>query len=98
MVWIDPRSVDLVLLPELSVCLFDATQPHEYDPESPMDEILDLVSMCAEDEEAEEKIREISGRYKEKIMDGTGYMHAFAQVRKDYGEVMDKAIMRNKFE
>lgn len=95
---LDPKSVDLILLPELSVCLFDATYPHEYDPDGPADEILDLVSMCVEDEVAEEKIREISGRYKEKIMDATGYMHAFAQVQGRLREVMDKAILRNKFD
>ncbi|MDN4606071.1 hypothetical protein [Sporosarcina highlanderae] len=95
---LDPKSVDLVLLPELSVCLFDATQPHEYDPDGPTDEILDLVSMCEENAEADEKIREISARYKEKIMDGTGYMHAFAQVEGRLRQIMDKAIVRKKFD
>lgn len=95
---LDPKSVDILLLPELSVCLFDATQPHEYDPESPLDEILDLVSMCTEDAEAEEKIREISGRYKEKIMDATGYMHAYAHSENRLREVVDQAIIRKSFE
>ncbi|WP_239430539.1 nucleotide kinase [Sporosarcina sp. ACRSL] len=95
---LDPTSVDLLLLPELSVCLFDATQPHEYDPESPLDEILDLVSLCMEDAEAEEKIGEISSMYKEKIMDATGYMHAYAQSENWLREVMDQAIVRKTFE
>ncbi|GEN84303.1 hypothetical protein SLU01_26150 [Sporosarcina luteola] len=95
---LEPNSVDLVLLPELSVCLFDATAPHEYDPESPADEILDLFPLCEEDAEADEKIEEISGRYKEKIMDGTGYMHAFAQSEERLRELLDKTIARKKFE
>lgn len=95
---LDPTSVDILLLPELSVCLFDATQPHEYDPESPLDEILDLVSLCTEDAEAEEKILEISGRYKEKIMDATGYMHAYALSENRLREIVDQAIIRKSFE
>ena len=95
---LDPTSVDILLLPALSVCLFDATQPHEYDPESPLDEILDLVSMCTEDAEAEKKIVEISDRYKEKIMDATGYMHAHAQCENQLREVVDQAISRKSFE
>lgn len=95
---LDPTSVDLVLFPELSVCLFDATLPHEYDPESSQDEILNLVSMVTEDKEAEETIQEIDGRYKEKILDGTGYMHAFAHSEKQLREVMDKAIVRKQFD
>ena len=95
---LDPNSVDLLLLPELSVCLFDATQPHEYDPESPIDEVLDLVSMCAADPEADEKIVEISDRYKEKIMDATGYMHAYSHSENRLREVIDHAIVRKVFE
>ena len=53
---LDPAGVDLVLFPELSVCLLDATEPHVYDVERPGDELLDLVHMCEEDAEAEEEI------------------------------------------
>lgn len=95
---LDPNSVDLLLFPELSVCLFDATLPHEYDPERPGDEILDLVSLVAENAEAEEAVQEIDGRYKEKIMDGIGYMHAFAQSESKLRDIMDKAIDRKRFE
>ncbi|WP_432363555.1 hypothetical protein [Sporosarcina sp. UB5] len=95
---LDPTSVDILVLPELSISFFDATQPHEYDPESSVDEVLDLVSMCMEDEEAEEKIREISGRYKEKIMDATGYMHAYALSENRLREIVDQALIRKSFE
>ncbi|WOV87924.1 hypothetical protein QWT69_02045 [Sporosarcina oncorhynchi] len=95
---LDPTSVDLVLFPELSVCIFDATLPHAYDPEGPRDEVLDLISMCMTDEEADNKLEQIDSRYKEKIMDGTGYMLAFAQAENRLREVMDKAIVRITFD
>ncbi|MFS0575948.1 hypothetical protein AB1K83_09945 [Sporosarcina sp. 179-K 3D1 HS] len=94
---LDPSGVDLVQFPELSVCLFDATQPHAYDPERPEDELLDLVHMCAEDAEAEERISTIREAYREKIMDATGYMQAFAQARNNMIQQMDSAIREEVF-
>jgi len=89
---LDPEGVDLVQFPELSVCLFDATQPHAYDPEHEGDEIVDLVKMCEENEEAEEEIGLIDAAYREKILDATGYMQTFAQAEKVVKITMDSAI------
>jgi hypothetical protein len=89
---LDPAGIDLVLFPELSICFLDATQPHEYDPELKGDEIVDLVSMCEEDEEIEEQIIPISNIYREKILDATGYMQAYAQAEKSVKITMDSAI------
>ncbi|MFD1204959.1 MULTISPECIES: hypothetical protein [Sporosarcina] len=95
---LDPNSVDLILFPELSVCLFDATKPHEYDPDGSADELLDLVPLCEEDKDADQKIEEISARYREKILDASGYMHAFAQAESRIRTLMDQAIVREKLD
>lgn len=89
---LDPTGVDLVLFPELSICLFDATAPHEYDIERDGDEIIDLLPMCADDAEAEKLIAIIKKRYKEKILDATGYMQSYAQAEKQVKLYMDHAI------
>lgn len=89
---LDPEGVDLVQIPELSVCIFDATKPHEYDPERDGDEILDLLSMCEESEEAEEAVEFISKKYREKILDANGYMQAYARAEKQARAAMDTAI------
>lgn len=95
---LDPTGVDLVMFPELSVCLFDATKPHEYDAERAGDEIVDLVPMCAESEEAEQLIETIAEVYKEKILDATGYMQAYAKVEKQVKLTMDMAIKEEVFQ
>ncbi|KXH83904.1 hypothetical protein [Sporosarcina sp. HYO08] len=95
---LDPAGVDLVQIPELSICIFDATKPHAYDPERPGDEILDLVHMCEENEEAEEKIIGIQEIYSEAILDATGYMQAYAQSENSMKATMDTAIMQPAFE
>ena len=95
---LDPAGVDLVLFPELSVCILDATMPHAYEPERPGDEILDLVHMCEEDEIAEGEVRAIREIYSEKILDATGYMQAFAQADNTMKIAMDSAIKESIFE
>lgn len=95
---LDPTGVDIVQIPELSICLIDATEPHEINPEREGDEILDLIHMCKEDEEAEERIDAISAAYKEKILDATGYMQSFSQAEKSVKASMDSAINGEVFE
>lgn len=95
---LDSGSIDLVIFPELSVCFLDATQPHAYDPERPGDEILDLVQMCAEDPDAEKKIEVIHAIYKEKMLDATGYLQAYAQADNRMVLAMDSAIKHDVFE
>lgn len=95
---LDPSGVDLVQFPELSVCILDATKPHAYDPERPGDELLDLVHMCTEDEEAEVKIALIRESYSEKILDATGYMQSYAQAANSLKITMDTAIKQSVFE
>lgn len=95
---LDANSIDLIQLPELSVCLLDATAPHVYGVERPGDELLDVAQMCEEDEEAEKQISLISEVYAEKILDATGYMQAYAQAENRMKLTMDSAIKQVIFE
>ncbi len=95
---LDPTGVDLVLFPELSVCLFDATAPHEYEVERDGDEVVDLLPMCAESKEAEALISAIEKRYRKKILDATGYMQAYAQAEKQIKLYMDNSIRNAAFQ
>ena len=38
----DPDSLDMLIMPEINVCIFDSTAPHEYYPSRPNDVILDM--------------------------------------------------------
>lgn len=39
----DPGSIDMVLVPELQICLFDSTDPHAFEPkDSSKEKIIDL--------------------------------------------------------
>ncbi|WP_432353965.1 hypothetical protein [Sporosarcina sp. A2] len=94
---LDAGSIDLVQFPELSVCLFDATEPHVYDAEREGDEILDLVPMCAPNEKAEQEIDGIRIRYKEAIANAAGYMQSYAKLTSQIDIGMDSALDQKAF-
>lgn len=70
----DPDSLDMVLLPELSICIFDSTAPHEYDPDLSKDHLVDMYTELITpqtDEKYHNELTDISKRYKTNISLGT---------------------------
>ena len=66
----DPKSLDMVLIPELSLCFFDSTAPHEYFPTREGDEIIDTYAAMitpGTDEINEPQLTKIATRYKEAV-------------------------------
>lgn len=73
----DPNSVDMVLVPELSFCMFDSTDPHEYFPERPEDELIDLYELTVTpgtDEKYADEIQDVHDRYKACMKQGVVYI------------------------
>jgi hypothetical protein len=67
---LDPNSLDMVVLPEKSVAIFDSTAPHEYFPSRESDEVIDMYALAISpgtDEAYAAQIAEIQGRYKQAI-------------------------------
>lgn len=66
----DPDSLDLVVVRGLSLCLFDSTAPHEYQPSRDSDEILDFYEAAVEsgtDEQFSAELSELSRQYQEQM-------------------------------
>lgn len=42
----DPNSLDMILFPELKICIFDSTAPHEHFPSREGDIIVDVYAEC----------------------------------------------------
>ncbi len=66
----DAESLDMVILPELSLCAFDATPPHELFPCRDSDIILDLYELAVRpgtDEENHELLSLFHREYQEKL-------------------------------
>ncbi|MRX71178.1 hypothetical protein GJU40_03200 [Bacillus lacus] len=73
----DPDSLDMVILREAGIAIFDSTAPHEYFPEREGDEILDMYALAilpGTDEKFAVQLKEISSRYAERMKQGTFYL------------------------
>ncbi len=73
----DPNSLDMLIFPELSLCIFDSTAPHEYYPVDEHDFIIDMYEECIKagtDEENAEKLEDIKRRYKTRVEEGISYL------------------------
>lgn len=69
----DPESLDMVLIPQLKLCFFDSTAPHEYFPTLETDEIIDTYAALIKpgtDEVNANALKEISNLYQETIEKG----------------------------
>lgn len=66
----DPKSIDMVVVREKNICIFDSTPPHEHFPMREGDYILDFyapAAKCDVDTVYKEELGHISHEYKEKI-------------------------------
>lgn len=80
----DPSSLDMVILRELDLCLFDSTKPHEYFPEREQDEILDFYEIgvkAGTDEQFAEQIADCASRYREQMAQAKLEIAAANQIR-----------------
>lgn len=69
----DKDSLDMVLAPQLSFCVFDSTAPHELFPERPGDAVLDFYAesdLNGTDEKYSEQLALVSKRYRFKVSEG----------------------------
>lgn len=100
LVWcgLDSNSVDMVILPELKLCIFDSTEPHQYFPERPGDEIFDIASLCHPTEVEEANIKEIVANYRSTMNDAVVYANLFAETERTVRQLIDEAIIAEKFE
>lgn len=73
----DANSLDMVMIPELNVCIFDSTAPHLYEPTRTSDEIVDMYARCVKpgtDDKHRLELLGISARYKMAVERGTHYL------------------------
>ncbi len=66
----DTSSLDMLVLPELSTCIFDSTAPHEFFPTREHDHVIDMYSVLLEenfDEKNQSLLNDIKARYNESV-------------------------------
>ncbi|KOP71727.1 PRK06851 family protein [Cytobacillus solani] len=96
----DPHSLDMLIIRELGIAIFDSTSPHEYFPSLAGDEIIDTYEEFVTpgtDEIFAEQINEISKQYKARMKEAISYL-AQAKEHRDkleaiYIEAMDFSVV-----
>jgi hypothetical protein len=81
----DPNSLDMVIIPEKGIAIFDSTAPHEYFPNRVNDEIIDMYERCitpGTDEKYAKEIERTTRSYKDKMKEAISYL-AEAKVLRD---------------
>lgn len=73
----DKNSLDMVVVPELSFCVFDSTAPHEMFPESERDAVLDFYEesgLSGVDERYAKELEMVAWKYKYRISEGLAHL------------------------
>lgn len=91
----DPHSLDMVIVRELGLAIFDSTAPHEYFPSREGDEIVDIYKTAilpATDDIYAEEIKEISERYRSKMTAATNYLSQAKELHDKLEEIYIAAM------
>ncbi len=89
----DPNSLDMIVVRELDVCLFDSTAPHEYFPTLPADEVVDLYALCVTpgtDETYSDELSNLEKKYKEMVQLGMESVHNAKQTVDAFDHALPK--------
>ena len=73
----DPNSLDMVIIREKGIAIFDSTAPHEYFPDRESDDIIDVYERCitsGTDEKFAKEIQVATKPYKDKMKEAISYL------------------------
>jgi hypothetical protein len=73
----DPQSMDMVIIPSLSVAVVDGTAPHVVDPYRLNDVVVDMFSLCMDtrvEEVQSEALNDLNTSYKNKMTLATNFL------------------------
>lgn len=98
---LDPHSLDMVILPEKGVAIFDSTAPHEYYPSKETDEVVDLYTRAiapGTDEAYAAEIRESKRRYKQQVQAATAHLAEAKELRMRVNQAYREASDHSRLE
>lgn len=91
----DPNSLDMVIVRELGIAIFDSTAPHEYFPSRDGDEIVDMygsVIASGTDEIFEEEISNHKAAYKNMMDQAMGFLKESSEYNQDLEQIYTDAM------
>lgn len=100
----DKNSLDMVIVPSLSLAVFDSTPPHEHFPDRPEDTVLDFYAearLLGTDERFEARLENVKKRYALKMAEGRAALllaERYAEEQEHYltAETVNTALAAEK--
>lgn len=97
---LDPNSLDMIIIPKLSIAIIDGTAPHIVDPYRKNDQVIDMFALCMDKNveiDRQVELTQLNTDYKLKMAHGINYLSEAKRLHdklKEYShEAMDfKAI------
>ena len=71
---LDPHSLDMIIIPSLSVAILDGTAPHVIDPTRKSDEVIDMFELCMDqsvEAKYDKEFDQLHIQYKQQMSEGT---------------------------
>lgn len=97
---LDPNSLDMIIIRELNLALFDSTAPHEYFPQDEQDHVIDMYELCITpntDEKYEQDIEQIRARYKKEMKLGLQALQEAKQAFEQRAKFTDESMIKAQF-
>jgi len=88
----DPKSLDMVVIRDIGVCIFDSTSPHEKNPIKDTDIIFDVYDIAINentDEINSEKLMHITSMYNSEIKKAKECMYTQSLLREKFNKLID---------
>lgn len=98
---LDPKSLDMVVIPELNFCIFDATPPHEYEPSFVSDTVIDTYAEFIApdtDERLAGVIQSIEIKYNNQIRQARAAMKVGHESRAAMSKLYCEALMLAQYD
>ena len=89
----DPGSLDMVIIRELSLCIFDSTSPHEMFPSLSSDSILDIYDIAVTagtDEKYFKELSEIRVKYDIEMAEAKKYLSDILKIHDETNNIYEK--------
>lgn len=97
---LDPQSIDMIVLPDLSMAIVDGTMPHVVEPTREGDITLSLSEQSEVSGERidEEKLSVIMKKYKQVMKKGTEHLHNSYKIELRLDDIFNQALLKGRFD
>lgn len=93
----DPDSIDMIIIRDLQLCMFDSTPPHEFHPTRNEDIVIDLYNIAltpGTDEKYAEEIQRIEKAYKQEMKEGVVKLKEIKSVQQQIDHLLQLHVKK----